>query len=309
MMAVADRLIGWTRRVLRGSAAPVAQEAAPAPQARPLAAFDVYAGKARALGLREPTLFLSFDADTPLDPPAAVEVMRFLGGLGIKATFAVPGTELENAAATYRRLADDGVEFMNHGYLPHAEWREDRYAGITFYETMELAAVDADIRRGDAAVRAVTASAPRGFRAPHFGHFKQPDQLAFKHAIAAELGYAYCSTTLPEYGLEHGPVHEVLPDLVELPTFGSSASPTSVLDSWTYLADRRDYALSDTYADLLVETVDALFDHEIPALLTWYADPCHVAGQAPFERAMQHLAARRVASLTGTEAARLGRSR
>ena len=311
MMGVANRLAHWTRRMVGADARsePAAGGPPPAPETGTpaLAPFERYMVRARAVGLRAPTLFLSFDADTPLDPPAALEVMAFLGGLGIKATLAVPGTELENAAATYRQLADGGVEFMNHGYLPHAEWREDQYVGITFYENMALEDVEADIRRGDEVVTRITGRRPHGFRAPHFGHFREPAQLAFKHRVASELGYAYCSTTLPEYGLEHGPVTEVAPGLVELPTFGSAASPTSVLDSWTYLSNRKQYALSDTYGDLVIETVDALIARELPALLAWYADPCHVAGQAPFERAMRHLADKWIASLAGIEAARLGR--
>lgn len=292
---------------LRQFAAATKSRPAPAAVAiNPLNAFIRYRQHAEALDIRQPLLFLSFDCDTDLDPPASIEVMKLLDKLGIKATFAVPGVQLERGADIYRAIAARGSEFMNHGHLPHAEWRDDRYIGITFYETMPFEVVEADIRNGHNTVTRIIGRPPRGFRAPHFGHFRQAHQLALVHRVASELGYRYCSTTLPEYGLEHGPA-SVAGSLIELPAFGSIASPTSILDSWTYLSDRKDYALSETYGDLFVETVDALLANGMPALLTWYADPAHVAGQAPFERAIKHIAARGIKSLSGTEAAALGR--
>lgn len=279
-----------------------------APAATPpndLAVFERYAGYAASLGLSRPLLFLSFDCDTDLDPPATVEVMKLLDSLGIKATFAVPGVQLERGIDVYREIAQR-CEFMNHGHLPHAEWRDDRYVGITFYETMPVAAVEADIRNGHETVTRLTGRPPQGFRAPHFGHFKQPDQLALVHRLAHELGYGYCSTTLPEYALIHGPAPRI-GKIIELPAFGSIKGPTSILDSWTHLADRKDYALAPSYAELMIETVDRLMAGNVPALLTWYADPAHVAGQEPFERAMKHLASRGIRSLSGSEAAALGR--
>lgn len=268
--------------------------------------LSVYAERARALGIDDLVLFLSFDCDTDLDPEASVEVMRLLDGLGIKATFAVPGTQLEHGAATYRKISEAGSQFINHGHLPHAEWRDDRYVGITFYETMSFADVEADIRKGHDTVTRVIGSAPLGFRAPHFGHFQKPEQLALVHRVALDLGYLYCSTTVPAYGFIHGPAH-IVGGVVELPTFGSLHAPTSILDSWSYLEDRRNYALSETYGDLLIDTVDRLRAARLPALLTWYVDPCHVAGQAPFERAMRRLSALGVPSLSGKEAAALAR--
>lgn len=278
------------------------------PSSRPtdLAIFEQYACHAVSLGIDRPLLFLSFDCDTDLDPPATVEVMKLLDRLGIKATFAVPGVQLERGAEIYHEVARRGCEFMNHGHLPHAEWRDDRYVGITFYEDMPLSAVEADIVKGHETVTRLIGRAPEGFRAPHFGHFQKPHELALVHRLAHQLGYRYCSTTLPEYALTRGPapfVHQV----VELPAFGSVRAPTSILDSWTHLSDRKSYALAPIYAELVIETVDRLLAAKMPALLTWYADPAHVAGQAPFERAMKHIASRGIQSLSGSETAALGR--
>ena len=267
-------------------------------------AYDAYVQMARAIGLDDVRLFLSFDCDTDRDPKAALEVTTFLTALGIQGTFAVPGAELRRSSESYRQLLAKGAEFMNHGDRAHAAWAEDRFVSVTFYERMTFDEVEADIRRGHEAVEEVLGVRPLGFRAPHFGHFQEPEQLGLVHRVARDLGYRYCSTTLPSYGLEHGPVHDV-GGLVELPTFGTLRSPVSLLDSWSHLSDRRDYALSDMFETLLIETIDALARLELPALLTWYVDPAHVAGQAPFERAMQELARRHIPSLGGLEAAAL----
>ncbi|RLJ67997.1 polysaccharide deacetylase family protein [Sulfurisoma sediminicola] len=284
-------------RPLRGRQAPEATF----PSLKPL---DDYVAAARKLGLERPCLFLSFDCDTDLDADAAEEVHDFLESLGIKATYAVPGAQLLKSPAPYRRLAERGAEFMNHGGLPHAEWREDQWAGITFYDSMTPEAVEADIRRGHEIVTEVIGRAPLGFRAPHFGCYQKPQQVDLLHRTAASLGYRYCSTTIPSFGLKFGPAYETH-GLVEVPCFGSARYPETILDSWTYLTDRKSYALGDQYLELMTETVEMFLDRQIPAVLTWYADPCHVLDQPPFIRAMELLAKSGVASVAGAELAAL----
>lgn len=266
--------------------------------------FEAYRQKARAAGIDRLYLFLSFDCDTDLDIAASEELRAFLSKLGIQMTMAVPGTQLGNGAAVYGALAADGVEFINHGFLPHAAWQQDHYVSTTFYHEMTQEAVAQDMRMGHQAVLDVTGRPPAGFRAPHFGHFQEPEHLELVYAMARELGYRYCSTTSPTAAYENGPVYDV-GGLVELPTSGSVRAPNTILDSWTYLTDRRDYALSEDYADLMIETVDTMLARDIPGVLSWYADPAHVIGQVPFMRAMRHMAERQIVSLTGTEAAAL----
>ncbi len=266
-----------------------------------------YAARAKGIGLNDIRLFLSFDCDTDRDPEAAQAVMTLLETLGIKGTFAVPGAELRRNAESYRRLLARGAEFMNHGDRPHAAWQDDRYVSVTFYERMTFEEVEQDMRAGHATLTDILGIRPLGFRAPHFGHFQDPEQLGLVHRVARDLGYRYCSTTLPAYGLVHGPAHDAGGGVVELPTFGTARSPLSLLDSWSHLTDRRDYALSDMFETLLIETVDRLQRLNLPALLTWYVDPAHVAGQAPFERSMHELARRGIRSLGALESASLVR--
>jgi hypothetical protein len=265
-----------------------------------LAPFDAYARAARRAGIDRLYLFLSFDCDTDLDADGVEELHRFLISRGIKATYAVPGAQLERAADVYGRLGRSGAEFMNHGGLPHAEWRGDRWAGITFYDTMETEVVVADIRRGHEIATSVIGVAPKGFRAPHFGCFQKPEQIALMHRTAAELGYTYCSTTVPAMGLERGPAY-LSEGMIEFPCFGSVRNPETILDSWTYLTDRVNYTLGDDYYHLLEETVRTMLDHGMPGVLTWYGDPCHVLDQAPFVRAVELLARKQVTSVTGEQ--------
>jgi hypothetical protein len=158
------------------------------------------------------------------------------------------------------------------------------------------------MKEGDRLVREVVGVPPRGFRAPHFGMYQQPEQLQLVHDTARRLGYDYCSTTIPSYGLRYGPVVRH-PGLVEIPCFGSWRAPETLLDSWTYLADRRNYVLRDEYYELFGETVEQMLERGIPGVLSYYADPSHVIGQAPFRRAMELVAARSVTSVTGDELA------
>jgi len=272
------------------------QDARP-PQLRRL---ESYAAHARRAGIDRLYLFLSFDCDTDLDIDAVDEVHRFLVSKGIKATYAVPGAQLEKGAATYRKLAQRGAEFMNHGGQPHAEWREDRWVGITFYDKMPEDAVVADIRRGHEIVTAVIGTSPRGFRAPHFGCYQQPEQVEVLHRTAAALGYSYCSTTIPAFAMQNGPAY-LTHGLVEFPCFGSTRNPETILDSWTYLTDRKDYALGEEYFALFAETLNTLVDHHMPAILTWYADPCHVLDQAPFIKAIELAGSQAITSVTGSQ--------
>jgi hypothetical protein len=268
----------------------------PDPLADGRLAFEAMAKKARAVGIDRPLLWLSFDCDTDADAEAAERIDPWLRARGIRASYAVPGVQLELAAGAYSRLAAVGAEFLNHGYQPHAEWREDRYHPITFYDQMSADEVLADVRRAHEAVLRVTGRAPLGFRAPHFGSFQAPQQLALLHGEAHRLGYSWCSTTVPEFGLQHGPVVRC-GDMYEFPLSGSLRTPGLILDSWCHLEDRANYKLAPSYAELMKETVDFMVDNGVPGLLSYYADPAHVEGQPPFFEAMEHLAARGVCNV------------
>lgn len=263
-----------------------------------------YTGKARSLGLYRPTLFLSFDCDTDEDANAMPELHAFLSSLGIAYTLAVPGEQLRRGTATYKALAEKGLEFMNHGQAPHAAKYKDRYVSATFYHEMSPDAVERDIREGHETVLAVTGKAPVGFRAPHFGLFQKEEQLALVRRVARSLGYRYCSTTTPKVAMRHGPAF-YQDGLLELPLFGTARIPLRMFDSWSYLEGAGSSLLSTRYARLGIETVDFFSDRHLPVLLSWYADPSHVVGQSAFCRLMKQLARRNIPSLAAGEVVRL----
>lgn len=271
-------------------------------------AFHRYSSLCQAAGVDRVYLLLTFDCDTDQDIAAAREIDIDLRRRGIRAGYAVPGVQLERGAETWRQIGEAGAEFLNHGSQAHAEYRDDRYWPVTFYNEMSEAEVLDDIRKGHQTVVDVFGSGPEGFRAPHFGSFQSPEQLEFLYSSLRPLGYRYCSTTIPSLGLARGPVVGVH-DLVELPTTGSYRYPTTLLDSWTYLTDRQHYHLSDEYFELFDETVRRLTEDQLPAILTYYVDPAHVLGQRPFERALDTIAALNIPTLQGREVIRRFRAR
>lgn len=260
-----------------------------------------YADLCRQAGVNELFLFLTFDCDTDEDIEAAHQVNEGLQARGIKAGYAVPGAQLLKGPSEWKQLAQTGVEFLNHGFAPHAEKRDGRYWSTTFYHEWQPEEVVADITKGHHTVCDVTGQSPRGFRAPHFGSFQEPEQLDLIYKTVKPLGYTYASTTIPALALSRGPVVD-MGGITELPTMGSYRYPPTILDSWTYLTDRTNYALGEQYHELFAETVDQMVERNLPGILTYYADPSHVAGQAPFKKAMDKIAALNIPTLHGQEA-------
>lgn len=268
---------------------------------RPEDTLDTYFQRSSACGLRGLTLFLSFDCDTDWDIDVVAELDAFLKERNILPTYAVPGAQLQKGRAVYAALANSGREFMNHGALPHAEWRDDQYVPVTFYQEMTRDEVVADIELGHQIVTDVTGTQPRGFRAPHFGGFQDDEDLELIYRTIAKLQYAYASTTVPDKALINGPAWRV-GQIMELPTSGSARFPHLILDTWTQLSDRRRYALSESYYELFAETIECFTRAGKAALLTWYGDPSHAWGQTAFLKAMDLIAERAVPSVSGSEA-------
>jgi hypothetical protein len=269
---------------------------------RDFSVWEQYRVAAKGLNFSKTALFLSFDCDTDPDAAAGLELVSILSGLGIKASFAVPGVQLLANRNVYQRIAAQGVEFLNHGYRSHTDWDGLKYYAVTFYNEMSRREVEEDIRRADAVIREVAGRPPAGFRAPHFGSFQKSEEVAFMHNVCADLGYTYASTTLPVYAFERGPAF-LSCGLVEFPVIGSWRIPHTILDSWNYLEDRVNYRLSESYFDLFAETITMSRKKKLPLLLTWYTDPSHVLGQKPFIKAMEFAAAQGIPSFTGSECA------
>lgn len=259
-----------------------------------------YAANARRLGLDSVYLLLSFDCDSPEDAEAAAALAPWLKTRSIKTTYAVPGEQLQQSAGIYRTLAGDGADFMNHGALPHtARAADGSYYSITFYHQMTPGTVATDIRRGHQIVQEVTGRVPVGFRAPHFGLYQASDQLALIYRTLREIGgYRYASTTRPRFAMQHGPAYPAGGGLWEVPVMGTWAQPFNILDSWSNLSDKHTRTLDPRYAARFIQTIDRLQTRQIPAVLTYYADPAHLTQNDVFKHALAHAIERGVQSLS-----------
>jgi peptidoglycan/xylan/chitin deacetylase (PgdA/CDA1 family) len=277
----------------------------PAPQ-QPQDPYSLatYFQRASACGLNGLTLFLSFDCDTDWDIDVVEELDTFLKQRNIVPTYAVPGMQLQRGRDVYGALAKSGREFMNHGAHSHTEWKDDQYVPITFYLDMTEEEIVADIESGHQIVTDVTGTRPIGFRAPHFGCFQRDEDLDLIYRTIGKLNYIYASTTVPEKALVNGPAWRV-GEIMELPTSGSARYPNLILDTWTQLTDRRRYALGQSYYELFAETIETFERDGRNALLSWYGDPSHSWGQMAFLKAMDLIAERGIASVSGSEAVAL----
>lgn len=255
---------------------------------------------ARAQGLDRLYLLLSFDCDTPEDIAAAAELDHWLAGLGLRRTYAVPGEQLIQGAETYRRLAESGADFINHGQRPHTEFRDGCYRSVTFYNEMTPEEVAQDIRLGHQTCLEVLGRPPRGFRAPHFGYYQKPDQREVLYHELRNLGYEFSSSTVPQLAFQQGPLIDV-GELFEIPLSGSIGAPYSLLDSWNHVVSPEHPTVTDQYGELFVQTVDGLLNMDVAGILNYYVDPAHVRGTATFDRVIRYAVERELSSLGFSE--------
>lgn len=255
-----------------------------------------YSLQARQQGFDRLYLVLSFDCDTRQDIEAAEGLHVWLSEHNIKTTFAVPGVQLEEGAMVYRAIARLGADFINHGARSHTEWKKDRYVSSAFYHLMSPQEVIDDIRKGHDILTRVTGRTPIGFRGPHFGRFQERWQLELIYSTIKQLGYRFATTTVPMYGLLHGPANRVA-GLFEFPLSGSALAPISILDSYSYIVSPRERFVTDNYALLLMRTVERLKAWKVAGLLNIYVDPSHVSKNDLFFDAMEYVVEQGIPSL------------
>lgn len=235
-----------------------------------------YARLARKAGIDRLYLALSFDCDIPEDIETVSDVHARLRTMGAKPIYAVPGELLARGAKVYRRLYEEGAEFLNHGYKEHTFFDSARkeHASCFFYDELPREVVRDDIRRGDMALREVLGVQPRGFRTPHFGTFQTPSDLAFLHEVLGELGYLFSSSTVPLYAFRYGPVVKEH-GLVEIPVSGMGSAPLRILDTWScFRAPGRKLSPED-YGTEGKALATALQKTGV-GVLNYYGDPSHI---------------------------------
>jgi hypothetical protein len=241
-----------------------------------------YRRLAERVGFRNLYMVLSFDCDTSEDAGSVLKVHNRLQSVGVTPAYAVPGELLNKGEGVYRKIAEAGGEFINHGYRDHTyfDTAHGRYASCFFYDQLPLETVRDDIVQGDRNLRSTLGIEPKGFRAPHFGTFQKPAQLRFQHAVLQELGYSFSTSTLPLYAYRFGPAFRDF-GVLELPVSGMGSMPMRILDSWScFAAPGRRFGPEDFVREgrLAGENFESLGI----GLLNFYADPSHIHDRDEF---------------------------
>lgn len=227
-------------------------------------------------GLSRPAFIFSMDCDTEQDIDVVEEVHAKLLDRGIMTVYAVPGELLERGADVYRRVADTGAEFLNHGYRQHTlfDASTSEYRSFLFYNDLSATALEVDVREGHQTVQRVLGRVPTGFRTPHFGSFQKPGHLTRLHRLLDQLDYTFSSSTMPSFALWRGPASRRY-GLYEIPVTGCYDWPLRILDSWGFrFAPGRDVGEAD-YVDQARKLARFLEDAG-PCLINLYADPSQV---------------------------------
>lgn len=246
-----------------------------------------YAKLCRAAGMRSSALILSFDCDSDDDIAVAWRVHEKLMDMGILSAYAVPGAQLENGADVYRRIANTGAEFLNHGGRAHTYYDEDKKSHLScfFYEQQSQRDLEEDIGLGHERVGRVVGTAPRGWRTPHFGSFQEPAHFEFLYSTLRRLGYSYSTSAMPASALKYGPCLDV-GGIREISLTGGYTSPLDNMDSWGYF-----FAEGARGGDAYVDSCQRLAEiaKKWPILINIYADPCHIADNQSFFEGVGHL--------------------
>jgi hypothetical protein len=256
---------------------------------------------AQQVGLKRPTLLLSFDCDTSRDAEASLRVQRYLHEHGIAADFAVPGELLEANWIEYSKLLDLGARFVNHGYRRHAgvDGKTGKPFSTFTYRDVVEGVWKEDIRLGHELMAELTGEAPQVFRTPHFGEFNSLTQLERLHRYLHTLGYRVSSSTLPVLGALNGGIFSVAPGLVELPLNGCLNKPAQLIDSWGFLS-----APDAVGREKLIQELGEyarLFEQNVPLLLNLYFDPADIADEPEVLEALSKLSVGRSLHLDDRE--------
>lgn len=255
------------------------------------ALFARYASLCRQAGINQLFFILSFDCDNVEDIGVAWEVHQKLQADGIAPVYAVPGEMLEQGEKVYRKIAETGAEFINHGYTDHAVFDPGvgGYVGCFFYDKLPPAVVEEDIRKGDEAIRNILGQKSLGFRAPHFPTFQKAAEIRFIHRIIGQMGYRFSSSTLPYHGFRYGAVNNHF-GVIEIPLSGMWSHPLRMLDSWgCFRAPDRVVGQINYYHEGSM-VLKHIRDHWGTGILNYYVDPSHIADNQEFYSLMSEMA-------------------
>ena len=232
----------------------------------------------RKTELKDKYFILSFDCDTSKDIEVVAYVHERLRNIGITPTYAVPGELLIEGATTYRKLFDQGSEFINHGYKSHTTYfsQNKSYVSTLFYEEMNDQDVREVVIQGHKTFFDILGKYPLGFRTPHFGGYQSRNNLRNLYSILAELKYSFSSSTSPYFAMWKGPAIYTNYGIWEFPVSGCYDYPVRILDSWGFrFSPTRRFTESD-YISQFQKAMDYFDTIDGPAIFNIYADPSQV---------------------------------
>ena len=239
--------------------------------------------------IQQTSFLLSFDCDTELDIEVLPGVIAKLEKIGISPVLAVPGELIEKGRQVYKEFSENGIEFINHGYIQHThvELPQRTYNSSFFYSKLSKSEVKQDIIRGHAAIYKQLGVEPNGFRTPHFGSYQKKSELRFLWKVLSELGYKFSTSTAPILGIRKGPL--IKGAILELPVTGCPSWPTKVLDSWSFgFAPSRSVDREDYINQIAKISKEIELGRKI--VVNIYADPSQVYDWPEFFDALEKLA-------------------
>lgn len=242
-----------------------------------------YSRRTASAGIDKRYIVLSFDCDREEDASAALKIARWMKKNKIKGVFAVPGIRLEKSSTDYKNISKMGFEFLNHGYSEHTISGNP----ATWYHLMNSQLIKEDIVKGHNTLKNVLGIEPLGFRAPHFGLFKQTEQLEIIYSTVIELGYKYTSTTTPAMALTNGAVYKSKYELWEFPLTGTFDNPETILDSWSFIASPDRIFTPNDYISQFNKMVNFFSNYHLPCILNFYVDPTQVVNFTGYFEAVE----------------------
>ncbi len=250
----------------------------------PTILFKRYSRLAKKVGLRKTYFVLSFDCDTNEDFEVAWDVHSRLMDMNVNPVYAVPSELLQRGEKVYRRIAETGAEFINHGHKEHTYFdpAKSNYLSCFFYDQLNRDQIEEDIVTADATVRKILGIEPKGFRTPHFGTFQRSKHLNLLYQVLSALNYKFSSSTMPYFGFREGPVLK-RNGILEFPVSGMWSRPLNVLDSWSFFRAPERVTCEEDYYHKEGKNVILFFERtKSVGILNFYADPSHVAHSDTF---------------------------
>lgn len=216
------------------------------------------------------------DCDTDLDIDVLISVHEKFKNIGIRPIYAVPGEMLLKGFGVYRKVMEDGFEFINHGYRQHTFVDRERkhYLSTFFYSHLSKEEIYNDIKMADDILLNTFGYKSYAYRTPHFGTFDKKENLEFIHSILSELKYKYSSSSGPLNFFKMGNRY-VSRNILEFPVSGTATWPLVIPDSYTFRFAKNSFFSREKYEEEVRLLFEKMEKNKV-SRLNFYADPSQI---------------------------------